>query len=102
MSDALPYTSEDIANQAIEAAKAGAAILHLHARNPKDGSPSINPSHFKAFLPIIKQSTDAVINISAGGSILNTIEERIAPAKWASPEMCSLNMGSINFSNSFS
>ena len=98
MSDALPYTPEDIASQAIEAAKAGAAILHLHARNPKDGSVSINPSHFKAFLPIIKQSTDAVINISTGGSILNTIEERIAPAKWASPEMCSLNMGSINFS----
>ena len=98
MSDALPYTPEDIASQAIEAAKAGAAILHLHARNPKDGSVSIDPSHFKAFLPIIKQSTDAVINISTGGSILNTIEERIAPAKWASPEMCSLNMGSINFS----
>ena len=98
MSDALPYTPEDIASQAIEAAKAGAAILHLHARDPKDGSVSINPSHFKAFLPIIKQSTDAVINISTGGSILNTIEERIAPAKWASPEMCSLNMGSINFS----
>ena len=65
MSDALPYTPEDIASQAIEAAKAGAAILHLHARNPKDGSVSIDPSHFKAFLPIIKQSTDAVINISS-------------------------------------
>ena len=98
MSDALPYTPEDIASQAIEAAEAGAAILHLHARNPKDGSVSIDPSHFKAFLPIIKQSTEAVINISTGGGLLNTMEERITPAKWASPEMCSLNMGSMNFS----
>lgn len=98
MSDALPYTAEDIAQQALDAADAGAAILHLHARNPENGSVSIDPKHFQGFLPTIKDATDAVINISTGGSLLNTMEERIAPAKWAAPEMCSLNMGSMNFS----
>ncbi|WP_419906448.1 3-keto-5-aminohexanoate cleavage protein [Hoeflea sp.] len=98
MSDALPYRPEDIADQAIAAAEAGASVLHLHARNPENGSVSIDPEHFKRFLPVIKQATDAVINVSTGGSLLNTMEERIAPAKWASPEMCSLNMGSMNFS----
>ena len=98
MSDALPYTAQDIADQAIEASAAGASILHLHARNPENGSVSINPDHFKAFLPVIKQATNAVVNISTGGSLVNTMEERIAPAKMASPEMCSLNMGSMNFS----
>ncbi|WP_422383760.1 3-keto-5-aminohexanoate cleavage protein [Roseibium album] len=98
MSEALPFTAEDIADQAIGAAKAGASILHLHARNPENGSVSIAPDHFKAFLPVIKQATDAVVNVSTGGSLVNTMEERIAPAKWASPEMCSLNMGSMNFS----
>jgi uncharacterized protein (DUF849 family) len=98
MSEALPYKAEDIADQAIEASKAGASILHLHARNPDNGSVSISPEHFKAFLPVIKQATDAVVNVSTGGSLVNTMEERIAPARWASPEMCSLNMGSMNFS----
>jgi 3,5-dioxohexanoate:acetyl-CoA acetone transferase len=98
MSDALPFTAEDIADQAIESAEAGASILHLHARNPENGAVSISPDHFKAFLPVVKQATDAVINISTGGSLVNTMEERIAPAKATSPEMCSLNMGSMNFS----
>lgn len=98
MSDALPYTSEDIAHQAISAAEAGASILHLHARNTKNGAVSIDPKDFAAFLPIIKQATDAVVNISTGGSLKTTIEERIAPARTFSPEMCSLNMGSMNFS----
>jgi len=98
MSDALPYTPEDIAKQAIEAAEAGAAILHLHARNPINGAVSIDPEHFTAFLPAIVQKTDAVINLSTGGSLLNTVAERIAPAKRFSPEMTSLNMGSMNFS----
>ncbi|MEM7461707.1 MAG: 3-keto-5-aminohexanoate cleavage protein [Pseudomonadota bacterium] len=98
MSDALPYTEDDIAEQAIAAAEAGASVLHLHARNPKDGSVSIDPETFSRFLPRIKQSTDAVINISTGGSLKNTIEERIAPALRFSPEMCSMNMGSMNFS----
>lgn len=98
MSDALPYTADDIASQAIEAAEAGAAILHLHARRPNDGGVSIDTGHFSAFLPRIKQATDAVINISTGGSLTHTVPERIQPAMTFSPEMCSLNMGSINFS----
>lgn len=98
MSDALPFTPEDIATQAVEAAKAGAAILHLHARNPQDGSVSIQPDDFAKFLPVIKQATNAVVNISTGGSLTNTIDERIAPTNRFSPEMCSLNMGSMNFS----
>lgn len=97
MSGALPYTADDIAAQAIAAAEAGAAILHLHARRPEDGGVSIDPDHFAAFLPRIKQATGAVVNISTGGSLTTTIEARIAPAKRFSPEMCSLNMGSINF-----
>lgn len=97
MSDALPYRAEDIAEQAIAAAEAGAAILHLHARNPDDGSISMDPADFSRFLPIIKQRTDAVINISTGGSMQSTIQARLAPALAASPEMCSLNMGSMNF-----
>lgn len=98
MSDALPYTAEDIADQAVAAAEAGASILHLHARNPENGNVSMDPEHFKAFLPVIKQATDAVVNVSTGGSLTSTMDERIAPARWASPEMCSLNMGSMNFS----
>lgn len=98
MSAALPFTPDDIAREAIAAAEAGASILHMHARRPDDGGVSINPDHFAAFLPRIKQATAAVINLSTGGSLMNTIEERIAPALRFSPEMCSLNMGSMNFS----
>ena len=98
MSDALPYTYDQIADQAIAAAGAGASILHLHARNPETGAPSINPDDFAPFLQRIKQATDAVVNISTGGSLTATIQERIAPAKAFSPEMCSMNMGSLNFS----
>ena len=98
MSDALPYRPEDIARQAIDAAEAGAAVLHLHARHPQNGAVSINPDHFLGFLPTIKASTNAVVNLSTGGSLRNTVAERIAPAKRFSPEMCSLNMGSMNFS----
>lgn len=98
MSDALPYRPEDIARQAIDAAEAGAAVLHLHARHPDNGAVSIDPAHFLGFLPAIKASTDAVVNLSTGGSLRNTVADRIAPAKRFSPEMCSLNMGSMNFS----
>ncbi|CAK7261733.1 MULTISPECIES: 3-keto-5-aminohexanoate cleavage protein [unclassified Shinella] len=98
MSDALPYTPDDIATQAIEAAEAGAAILHLHARRREDGGVTIDPARFRAFLPQIRQSTQAVVNISTGGSLQHTIEERILPALTFSPEMCSMNMGSMNFS----
>jgi uncharacterized protein (DUF849 family) len=97
MSDALPYTADDIASQAIAAAEAGASILHLHARDPGDGSPSPSPDHFMQFLPRIKQATDAVINITTGGSLNMTVEQRLAAPLIAKPEMCSLNMGSMNF-----
>ncbi len=98
MSDALPYTYDDIATQAMEAAEAGASILHLHSRNPEDGSPSVDPKDFAPFLPRIKQATDAVVNLSTGGSLTLSIQDRITPAKTFSPEMCSMNMGSMNFS----
>jgi uncharacterized protein (DUF849 family) len=97
MSDALPVTPESIGDQAIAAAEAGAAILHLHARHPETGAPSIDPAHFAPFLARIRQTTDAVVNISTGGSISTGIEARIAPAVRFRPEMCSLNMGSLNF-----
>lgn len=98
MSDALPYRPEDLAKQAIEAADAGAAVIHIHARNPSDGSVSLDPDDFIAFVPTIRENTDAVLNISTGGSLLTTIEDRIKPSEVISPEMSSLNMGSMNFS----
>jgi uncharacterized protein (DUF849 family) len=97
MSEALPITPDQIATQAIDAAKAGAAVLHLHARDPKDGRPSPDPEVFRQFLPRIKQACDGVINITTGGSVTMTLEDRIAAAAAFSPEMCSLNMGSMNF-----
>lgn len=98
MSPWLPLTPDDIARQAIEAAEAGAAILHLHARDPADGRPTADPKVFDRFVPRIKEATDAVINITTGGSTRMTLEERLAYPLQASPEMCSLNMGSMNFS----
>ncbi|HEY7459724.1 MAG TPA: 3-keto-5-aminohexanoate cleavage protein [Xanthobacteraceae bacterium] len=98
MSDALPVTPDEIAAQAIEAAEAGAAILHLHARDPKDGRPTPDPAVFMQFLPRIKQSCDAVVNITTGGGLGMSVEDRIAAAVQFSPEMTSLNMGSMNFS----
>ena len=97
MSDYLPITPEEIAKSSIEAAEAGAAIIHLHARDPNDGSPTPDPSMFMQFLPRIKQNTDAVINITTGGGLNMTLEERLAAPLAAQPEMCSLNMGSMNF-----
>jgi uncharacterized protein (DUF849 family) len=97
LSDALPYKPADIARQAIEAAQAGAAILHLHARDPKDGSPTGNPEVYAQFLPRIHAETDAVINLTTGGSPDMIVDERLAGALRFRPEMCSLNMGSINF-----
>jgi uncharacterized protein (DUF849 family) len=97
MSPHLPCTPEDIARESIEAAEAGAAIIHLHARDPRDGRPSADPEHFRAFLPVIRERCDAVLNISTGGSSLMTLEQRLAPARDARPEMCSLNMGTMNF-----
>ena len=98
MSPYLPLTPDQIAEQAIEAAEAGAAILHLHARKPADGSPTPDPGVFDGFVPRIAAATDAVINITTGGSTRMTLEERLAYPLRAKPEMCSLNMGSMNFS----
>jgi uncharacterized protein (DUF849 family) len=98
MSPYLPLTPEDIAAQAIDAARAGAAILHLHAREPGDGRPTADPAVFDRFVPRIRDATDAVINITTGGSTRMTLEERLAYPLKARPEMCSLNMGSMNFS----
>ena len=97
MSEALPYKPADIATQAIEAAEAGAAILHLHARDPQDGRPTPSTDVFMQFLPVIKQATDAVINITTGGGLSMTVEERLQAPLATAPEMCSLNMGSMNF-----
>ena len=98
LSAALPYTPDDIAQQAVDAAAAGASILHLHARNPEDGRPTGDPDVFARFLPAIKERTDAVINLTTGGSPEMTVEQRLAAALRFKPEMCSLNMGSMNFS----
>src|ERR1700728_1066143 len=97
MSPYLPITPAEVAEQAIGAAEAGAAILHLHARDPKDGRPTPDPAVFMQFLPRIKQATDAVVNITTGGAVTMTVEQRISAALQLSPEMCSLNMGSMNF-----
>jgi uncharacterized protein (DUF849 family) len=93
----LPITPEQIADSAVGAAEAGAAILHLHARNPENGSPTPDPDVWAQFLPSIRERTDAVINITTGGGLTMTVDERMrAPLRFR-PEMCSLNMGSINF-----
>ncbi|MCC7272507.1 MAG: 3-keto-5-aminohexanoate cleavage protein [Alphaproteobacteria bacterium] len=97
MSPHLPLTPDEVAAQAIEAAEAGASILHLHARDPKDGKPTPDPAVFMQFLPRIKQSTDAVVNITTGGGHGMSLQERLAAALLAKPEMTSLNMGSMNF-----
>jgi uncharacterized protein (DUF849 family) len=97
MTPHLPITPDQIASEAIAAAEAGAAILHLHARNPKDGSPSQEPEHFRMFLPRIKQSCNAVVNITTGGGLGMTLDQRLAAAMWAKPEVASMNMGSLNF-----
>lgn len=97
MSDSLPITPSEIAEQAIAAAEAGAAMLHLHARDPETGKPNQSPKLFKQFLPRIKQSTNAIINITTGGGLGMSLDERLSAAKWAKPEIASMNMGSINF-----
>ncbi len=97
MSPHLPLSPHEVAADAVRAAEAGAAILHLHARDPGDGRPTPDPGVFMEFLPRIKQATGAVINITTGGGHGMTLEERTAAAMRAKPEMCSLNMGSMNF-----
>ena len=97
MSPHLPVTPAEIARASIEAAEAGASIIHLHARDPETGKPDPRPETFMQFLPVIKQSTGAVINVSTGAGLGMTMDERLAAATSASPEMASLNMGSMNF-----
>ncbi|SOE91323.1 Uncharacterized conserved protein, DUF849 family [Caballeronia arationis] len=97
MSPYLPVTAQEIGDAALAAAQAGAAILHLHARDPSDGRPSQDPALFQEFLPRIKAQTNAVINITSGGSPHMTVEERLKPAHHFKPELASLNMGSMNF-----
>ena len=97
MSPYLPVTPTEIAEAGIAAAEAGATILHLHARDPQTGQPTQDPAVFEQFLPRIKQSTKAVINITTGGSPHMTVKERMRPAATFKPEVASLNMGSMNF-----
>jgi len=97
MSPHLPITPEQIAESAIGAAKAGAAIVHLHARDPRDGRPTQDPALFREFLPKIRAACDVVVNITTGGSQAMTVEERVQPALQLKPELASLNMGTMNF-----
>ncbi len=97
MSEYLPVTPTEIAKASIDAAEAGAAIIHLHARNPDTGRPDPRPELFQDFLPRIKQSCNAVLNIATGGGLGMTREERLQAARSVSPEMASMNMGSMNF-----
>ncbi|SMH30753.1 3-keto-5-aminohexanoate cleavage protein [Mesorhizobium australicum] len=97
MSPHLPVTPDQIAQNAIGAAEAGAAILHLHAREPETGRPTQDPEAFKRFLPQIKDGCDAIVNITTGGGLGMTMDQRLAAAKWAAPEIASMNMGSFNF-----
>jgi uncharacterized protein (DUF849 family) len=97
MSPQLPITPQEIAEAAIGAAEAGAAIVHLHARDPRDGRPDQSPEAFAPFLGVIKQRSNCVINITTGGAPTMSIEERLKPAAAFKPEVASLNMGSMNF-----
>lgn len=97
MSPHLPVTPQEIAESALGAAEAGAAIVHLHARNPADGRPDQSPEAFEPFLRVIKQRSDVVVNLTTGGSPYMAVEERVRPAEVWRPEIASLNMGSMNF-----
>jgi uncharacterized protein (DUF849 family) len=97
MSPHLPVSAQEIADAAIGAAEAGAAIVHLHARDPKDGRPDQTPEAFAPFLQVIKQRSDCVVNLTTGGAPTMTIQQRVSPAATFRPEVASLNMGSMNF-----
>lgn len=97
MSGSLPVTPEEIADSAVAAAEAGAAILHLHARDPETGRPDQSPEAFERFLSRVKQRTNAVVNLTTGGAPYMTVQERVRPAATFKPEIASLNMGSMNF-----
>lgn len=97
MSQYLPVTAEEIAEAALGAAEAGASIIHLHARDPKNGKPDQTPEAFAPFLRVIKQRSNCVVNLTTGGSPFMSVEERLRPAATFKPEVASLNMGSMNF-----
>ncbi|MDO6962894.1 BKACE family enzyme [Rhizobium alvei] len=97
MSPHLPVTADQITAASIEAAEAGAAVIHLHARHPDTGRPDQSPARFMEFLPRIKQQTNAILNITTGGGMGMSIDERLAPALQLEPEVASMNMGSFNF-----
>ena len=97
MSEHLPVTPEEIAAQSVDAVQAGAAIVHLHARDPLTGQPTADPDVFMRFLPQIKERTNAVVNITTGGAMTMSIDDRLAAARRARPELASMNMGSMNF-----
>jgi len=97
MSPHLPVTAEEIADAAIGAAEAGAAIVHLHARDPVDGRPTQDPKYFREFAPEIRRRSNVVLNFTTGGAATMSVEERLQPALQLKPEVASLNMGSMNF-----
>lgn len=97
MSPHLPVTPDQIATAAVEAAEAGAAVIHLHARHPETGRPLQTPEAFMAFLPQIKARCDAILNLTTGGGLGMSMDQRLAPALAAAPELASMNMGSFNF-----
>jgi uncharacterized protein (DUF849 family) len=97
MSPHLPWRPADIAAEALAAARAGAAILHLHARDPEDGRPSARLEHWQGFLPQVRAGCGAIVNMTTGGSALMTLEERLAAPRAVAPELCSLNLGTMNF-----
>lgn len=97
MSPHLPITADEIIDAAVGAAEAGAALVHVHARDPKTGKPDQAPEAFEPFLKVIKQRCDAVINITTGGAPTMSVEERLQPCAYFKPEVASLNMGSMNF-----
>src|SRR6478609_4420606 len=97
MSPHLPVTPREIADAAVAAAEAGAAIVHLHARDPVDGHPTQDPKYFREFAPEIRRRSDVVVNFTTGGAATMTIDERLQPALQLKPEVASLNMGSMNF-----
>jgi len=97
MSPHLPVTPDQIATSAIEAAEAGAAVLHLHARDPQTGAPTPDVTVFEQFVPRIREAVDAIVNITTGGSARMSIEERLKGPASLQPEMCSLNLGTMNF-----
>jgi uncharacterized protein (DUF849 family) len=97
MSPHLPYTVEDIVGQSVEAAQAGASVIHLHARDPRDGRPTADPAMFLEYLKPLKEATDVVVSITSGGGTGMTVEERLRVINQTRPELCTLNLGTINY-----